>query len=273
MTIFTLDEQIGHVQSVPNAIFCFTLVEHFWPLALASSFHSLQYLTLQLHASLTQVFKFTCGATKLTKWQVMMRRWAPETFLPNTIIKSTSVYCQWKKKWKELNYQASMQASAVWSAEATVVCLWVHRNSHKSCPQCIHSLHCTVRSPSATHHEQLMVFQGGYEQGVLYFSCMLCFKSTSQSLWQWAYSRPCKIFLLSGCSEVSMWLLASLAFLLHDALFWWKCILSRGMFLFFFFFVLSLSVSLELVIYDLNSLLGYCSVCFFLVNLLDFLHS
>lgn len=98
------------------------------------------------------------------------------------------------------------------------------------------------------------------------------------------YQWTCKIFLQFRCYEISMWVLASLAFILHDALFWEICILTQGMFVFFSSegAPLLLSVSLELVTSNLNSpvlfplfyvyLFGF-SFGVNLPKLLDFLHS
>lgn len=68
----------------------------------------------------------------------------------------------------------------------------------------------------------------------------------------------CKLFPLFRCWELSMWVLAGLAFILHDALFWEKCIVTRGMLAFFIpegarlLHSLYLWISLEFVTSDLN---------------------
>lgn len=88
-----------------------------------------------------------------------------------------------------------------------------------------------------------------------------------------SYSWICKIFLQFRCWEISMWVLASLAFILHDALFWEICILIQGMFVFLSWGCASLSPShsLSLCIFGACHFLTLIVLfCFLLCFIYDF---
>lgn len=90
-----------------------------------------------------------------------------------------------------------------------------------------------------------------------------------------SYSWICKIFLQFRCWEISMWVLASLAFILHDALFWEICILIQGMFVFLSWGCASLSPShsLSLCIFGACHFLTLIVLfCFLLCFIYDFFY-
>lgn len=151
-----------------------------------------------------------------------------------------------------------MQTSAVWSAKATIIfTLWLKSSisiiindsrGRFECPEVNSSLidccRCSVM-------EIISVCGTVKVVGAFIFNVptsLLCalnnqtvhlspslkkYHQSATEKQQDEYKWTCKILLQFRCWELFMCVLPSLAFILHDALFWEICILTQGMFVFF----------------------------------------